>query len=190
MIPTQPNLFYFMRFYFMSVKKVFCHVVCIALVENRASKKDVLKFLSMQRELKEHREYFMMCDMVWKVDEQTFYENFKKIKKLYLVGDVTRPIDFSNLWYFKSETFNGPVKDFKNLAHFECKRFNQKISSFGRLKQFICCSFDQPVSSFGNLTHFLCYWFNQPVSSFGNLTHFQCWHFNQPVTSFGNLTYF
>ena len=122
----------------MSREKVFCHVVCVALIESGASKKDVLTFLSMERELKEHREYFMMCDMVWTVDEKTFYKNFEKIKKIKLLGDVTRPLDFLNLWYFESDTFNEPVEDFNNLKHFKCNKFNQKVESFGRLKYFEC----------------------------------------------------
>ena len=174
----------------MSREKVFCHVVCVALIENKASKKDVLKFLSMKKAFKEHREYFMMCDMVWTVDEKTFYKNFKKIKKLHLVGRVTRPLDFSNLWYFKSEKFDEPIEDFKNLSHFESETFNQKVKSFGRLKKFICGDFNQPVSSFDNLTHFECFYFNQPVSSFENLTHFECAKFNQKVSSFGKLKQF
>ena len=174
----------------MSLEKTFCHVVCVALTDNGASKKDVLKFLSMKKELKEHREYFMMCDMVWKVDEKTFCKNFKKIKKLYLIAEVTHAFDFSNLWYFKSYTFNEPVEDFNNLSHFECERFNHKVKSFGRLKQFICRHFNQPVSNFGNLTHFQCFYFNKPVSSFDNLTHFQSYFFDQPVSSFGHLTHF
>ena len=176
--------------YNMILKKVFCHLVCVALTDNGASKKDVLKFLSMEKTLKVHRDYFMMCDMVWRVDEKTFHKNFQKIKKLYLIGDVTRTVDFSNLWYFKSDKFNEPVEDFKNLTRFECMKFNQKVKSFGRLRYFKCEDFNQSVSSFGNLKYFHCFRFNQPVSSFGNLLHFQSSHFNQPVSSFGHLTYF
>ena len=162
-------------------EQFFCPVVCVALVENGASQRDVLMLLSVRTELKRHREYFMEYNLIWKVKKETFQKHIKKIKKLHLIGEITKSIDLSNLWYFHCDNLNHPISSFGNLTYFQCNSFKHPVSSFGNLTHFQCNNFNHSILNFGNLTHFQCDRFNQPVSNFGNLTHFECYYLNVKV---------
>ena len=80
----------------MSLQNVFCHIVCVALVKNGASQKDVIMLLSTERELREHREHYMQYDVIWRVDEKIFIQNFEKIKKLYSFWQIKKSPDFTD----------------------------------------------------------------------------------------------
>ena len=83
----------------MTLYNIFRPIVCVSLRENGASIKDILALLSLHKELRVNREYYMKNYCKFKVRYNTFLKNKHLITKLHLIKSIPQEVDFCNLVY-------------------------------------------------------------------------------------------